>query len=248
MGRYKSLGAMIVDGGGWNDPASVKAAMTVAKKCLAMGGNWWMVHPQSGRKLYLELDFTFAEHFTKSWSEFVDAVEGDNVNAQDDTAKMDETATGASSSSTSVAKALDKAAKGKGKCTPKSKAATVKKDPDNVQDTAKSLSALYASALKHRANFLAAVASAAEIEKAIDENPAWSWAANEQHRGELVKLVHGCREKVDDFGRNFLVEEPAVIKKRYQPEFLTVGLKAFTTMDYKPLANFVAKLRKRNSA
>ena len=61
---------MAVDGGGWQDRDSIEGATNTSQKCLAMGPPWYMSHPQSGRLMFLELSYEFAEDFEKCWEEF----------------------------------------------------------------------------------------------------------------------------------------------------------------------------------
>ena len=49
---------------------AVSGSFALCHKCMAMGGKWVGTHPQTGRLLFLELEFQFNETFTSSWTSF----------------------------------------------------------------------------------------------------------------------------------------------------------------------------------
>ena len=80
-GHYWSLGRMIQEDGGWSDAAAIRGALSVAKKCIAMGPPWVGAHPQTGRQVYLTLSFEYLEDFTHSWEIFQQRLNLDDVPA-----------------------------------------------------------------------------------------------------------------------------------------------------------------------
>ena len=58
--------------GGWDDDIAVEGSLALASQCLAMGGAWTMIHPQTKRLLFLELEFSYAETLQTSWTTFKD--------------------------------------------------------------------------------------------------------------------------------------------------------------------------------
>ena len=67
-GTFLPLGRIIIDEGGWSDPEAVQAGYNLAVQCHAMGGDWWMINPQTNRINYLRMSYEWQETFAKSWS------------------------------------------------------------------------------------------------------------------------------------------------------------------------------------
>ena len=193
--------------------------------------------------MYLELKFSFAEVFKNSWKEFTAAVKDDGE-AHD----PNETATQHEGQQQRGGKRVKAELRGGDKHQDSNQNQDVGGGTPHKNEKAKTLNSINTKALKHRTNFLNTVSSAYEIGKAIEENEGWLWAANPQHQGELKRLVDELRGSLDEFGRMFLTEDPATIKKRHKAEYLVVGLDKFISVDYKPTLDFITKLRKRHGA
>ena len=73
-GRLINLGQIIVDQGGWQDPAAIKGSIIAAAQCTVMGHRWVGKHPQTHRSLYRLLSFEDEDVFTKSWGDFQEYV------------------------------------------------------------------------------------------------------------------------------------------------------------------------------
>ncbi len=69
-GRYRNLGRLVTDYGGWHCAEALEGACTAASKCTLLGEPWVMVHPQNGMTEYLVLEIEFEEEFTQMWSHF----------------------------------------------------------------------------------------------------------------------------------------------------------------------------------
>ena len=95
-GKFWNLGQLIIEQGGWGDPQAIVGALRCATMCLAMGGGWKSIHPQTARRLYKLLSFEDSTRFEESWEEFKkfiaaedesDAGDGDGVAADADAKK-----------------------------------------------------------------------------------------------------------------------------------------------------------------
>ena len=60
----------------------------------------------------------------------------------------------------------------------------------------------------------AAVSSANRILDSIDRDLMWKWAANVENRDNLKTLKDTAESGLNQFGRQLLVEQPQVMKKR----------------------------------
>ena len=69
-GKYRPLGRLVKEYGGWRCAEAIKGAVCAAQKCLLLGPPWHRVHPQSGLVEYLVMECEFEESFAKSWCEF----------------------------------------------------------------------------------------------------------------------------------------------------------------------------------
>jgi hypothetical protein len=69
-GRYRPVGRLIADFGGFDSPEAVEGAANAVNKCLMMGAPWVVRHPQSNLLEYLVLEMEFEEEFSNMWSHF----------------------------------------------------------------------------------------------------------------------------------------------------------------------------------
>ena len=60
-GEYLSISQLVVDQGGWTDPGAIQAAIELATQCVAMGGDWIMMNPQTKRAMFFRLKFEWEE-------------------------------------------------------------------------------------------------------------------------------------------------------------------------------------------
>ena len=76
-GVYKSMGALIVDMGGWKCREALEGTATLAAKCNMMGPPWVIQHPQTNITEYLHLRFEWCEEFSEQWDIFRNFVKPD---------------------------------------------------------------------------------------------------------------------------------------------------------------------------
>jgi hypothetical protein len=63
-GTYLNMSNLVAsEGGGFGDVEAVRGVQRLVAMCLAMGPPWTMRHPQTGRMLFLKLDFSYVEEF-----------------------------------------------------------------------------------------------------------------------------------------------------------------------------------------
>ena len=67
-GTYYGFGRIVVEEGGWNDPAAIKAATRYVSKCLVMGGAWTDENPMTERTEFLYVKRHFIDEFRDKWS------------------------------------------------------------------------------------------------------------------------------------------------------------------------------------
>ena len=85
----------------------------------------------------------------------------------------------------------------------------------------------------------------------IEREEAWDWAKNEQNRGSLTKAIGELKDSLSSFGRQWVSEEPTVMKKRWvaAKDMFTTELGKFVTRVEAPTKVLEAKtieLQKRH--
>ena len=109
-------------------------------------------------------------------------------------------------------------------------------------------------AIKFKDQFLKTLSQSSQlitlIEESQDENDPWFFAKNTQNLDKLKELTGVLRKSFDDFGQEFIYEEIATIRKRYDQNRVEVGIKKL--MDSRPamkaVKNFVEVLVKRKKS
>ena len=69
---FRPLGRLIVDFGGWQDPAAIRGALTGATQCLTMGPPFIKIHPQTKMLLFAIAEMEFVETFEQAWKTTVE--------------------------------------------------------------------------------------------------------------------------------------------------------------------------------
>jgi hypothetical protein len=262
-GDYMNLDQLLMNQG-TSDDAQVGTARLMAQ-CVAMGQPWTRIHPQTQRILYLVLSFKFQEDFEQSWSHYTEETSSGPliVDPKDPTwhaAKMVEGGSGAgeiiaAQPSGTVTAGLDgknndgkkgkgegvggKGGKGKGK---------TKGVKDTKGKTKSKFDALWANAAKFKIHFAKTTADAMDLLEQIDLSPAWLFARNPQHKGELAVMLETLKAKLTAFQREFLVED--VKKTAYGEDFITKELDdllGFKT-DVDSVSKYIATLKKRRNS
>ena len=87
VGNMQHASQIVRPQGGFEDPEAVLGSLRLFAQCILLSSGlpghvasdeerpWTMVHPQTGRQLYTELKFTWAEVMEQSWAEFKNAVQ-----------------------------------------------------------------------------------------------------------------------------------------------------------------------------
>ena len=87
MGKMKSASRIIINQGGWDDHEGLLGSLRLFAQCILLSAGmvahtqtederpWTGRHPQTGRIIYVELEFSWAEKMEQSWTEFSTAIE-----------------------------------------------------------------------------------------------------------------------------------------------------------------------------
>ena len=104
-------------------------------------------------------------------------------------------------------------------------------------------------ALKLKKSFLQGASRAAEIANQIDHDQKWAWARNIENQGVLVKAMDNLKGNLGTFGRMFVTEEVADMKKKSDADHFNVELSHF--LNVQPLVDklleITTKLVKRHN-
>jgi hypothetical protein len=244
-GKYMSASQLVLDDGGWSDEFAVDGAQKLIEKAIAMGEPWVRIHPQTGRTLFLKLNFEFEELFEESWSTFRRELNDGNLAITDSAAAV-KPVVGDAAVDTGAG---DDSSTGGGMPSPKPKPATKPKPaPKPKLDQDKVFDDMWRQALLNRKLMMSVVAAAREIDDQITSSAAWSWAKNSQNQGKLNDLSMTLRADMTEFHRGFLAEEPGTIRKRHAKEMVMVELTAFNKMRDKMSAvgEFVKTMQRRH--
>lgn len=242
-GNYVTVSKLVADEGGWDDREGVQGCIRLMKRCLAMGEPWTRVHPQTGRLLFLKLEYSWREEFLESWSEFrrefscgcVGAVAAPQP-GEDKEAVQDAAAASSVQAPNSKCKKMPRAKDEQEKATPKD-------EGDGKFDKA------WPDALKLRKALLSAKATAAEINNEIEHSDAWSWAKNTQNQGRLAASIESVTNSMSHFSRTFLTQEPAAVRRRHSKEYICAELASFLELEkpVRDLATLVGQLQRRHA-
>jgi hypothetical protein len=67
--KMVTFGRLVVDLGGWNDPAAIKGALRGCMQCEVMGPPFVRTHPQTAMPIYAIAEISWSEDFKTSWTE-----------------------------------------------------------------------------------------------------------------------------------------------------------------------------------
>jgi hypothetical protein len=250
-GKYLSASQLVLDDGGWNDKYAVEGAQKLIEKAIAMGDPWVRIHPQTGRTLFLKLNFEFEELFEESWSNFRREMNDGNLGLGDKAAGVESAAGNAAKGNTPAVvdsvKGDEEQAEGLHQAGPKPKPKSPK--PDKVKDPQdKAFDEMWKQALMNKKLLMTVVSAAREIDDQITTSDAWSWAKNDQNQGKLTTLSKSLRAEMTEFHRGFLAEEPGTIRKRHAKELVMVELTNFNKLKDKMSAvgEFVKTMQRRH--
>ena len=192
-----------------------------------MGGDWVMRHPQSERMLYLCLNFSFSETFSKSWDKKVQHINHGDVQ-QPGEADPDNNvaAKGAGKdkgeSKASLAQVDNNKGNGedngkgkdtgKGKPTEPGKAKGKGKGKDNGKGKGNGdMKNVIKACNVIKTDFLKNATQAMELIKLIDEaqpNSKWAWAKNDENRGWLHETASDLNKDMElSHNRRMMTED-----------------------------------------
>jgi len=213
---------------GWDDEEAIQGAANLVSQCLAMGGSWTRVNPQTQRVNFLRLSFEWQEQFSESWQSFREefgkpvAPSELGVNAEPIGNDRAESTGKDIIQKKDVAKAaLLNKGNGKGK--------SEDKDKDKSNANGKQ-SAILVAAIKMRQKYLGVTSLAMTIDEQITREETWSWAKNDQNQGVLTKTVAELKGSLSQFGRQWVSEEPTTMRRKFAnaKELFTKELANFT--------------------
>ena len=87
------------------------------------------------------------------------------------------------------------------------------------------------------------ISSAQQLANEIETNQSWEWAKNPQNAGKLRDAQAHLKDALDAFGREFLVQDLAQIKKKFSMEQLVTHLETF--LNVKPNLDELASCSRR---
>ena len=246
-GEYMPFGRIVVEEGGWEDEEAIKGATNLTCQCLAMGGNWLMTNPQTKRVMFLRLSFMWQEHFSETWDHFQEDF-GARTAVKRELEGAIEVQTPLKKSKLGVATGGKADANANGKGTGDDTVPPGAPPPPKEKDK---LAMALPIAIKSRTKYLAAMSLGMTIVDQIEREEAWDWAKNEQNRGSLTKAIGELKDSLSAFGRQWVSEEPAVMKKRWgtAKEMFTTELEKFVARVEAPTKVLEAKtigLQKRH--
>lgn len=257
-GKYLSASQLVLDDGGWSDEFAVEGAQKLIEKAIAMGDPWVRIHPQTGRTLFLKLNFEFEELFEESWSNFRKEINDGNIAGNAAEGNKSEAGAGDAAGNKSVAGGavegdeLQTEGSDKGGAKPKPGVVpkpAAKGKPEKARDPQdKVFDEMWKQALANKKLVMSVVSAAREIDEQIMTSQAWSWAKNDQNQGKLTDLSKSLRAEMTEFHRGFLAEEPGTIRKRHTKELVMVELTNFNKLKDKMSAvgEFVKTLQRRH--
>lgn len=223
-GEYRPLGWIVIEEGGWDDPEAVAGTKCLVNRCMWMGSPWWMINPQTGRVNYLYLKFQFKEEFTKAWKSYTIEYEEAKNKATTTTTPVPETPREDSTVQQQTPPGLKKSPK--------------PPTTDNVTLTAgkgNETSKLWAESSKLKAKTLAAKAGAEQVLVEIEQNPAWSWAANNQNENSLRAALKALNDAHSEFHKEFLTTTSLNLKgmkRKYNRETCNRELTTFIATEF----------------
>ena len=242
-GKYKAFGRIVCDEGGWDDRGAVAGAKELARKCLAMGGQWVKRHPQTNRLIFMHLEFEWAEDMERAWSLFQssEVVQGGEGHGAASSAGH---CVGDSGGNTprdndvvDVHAAGEQGKCAKGKETPsktsKAKDNKAKDGSEHGEDAGdkKILASKFAQATKLKTTFLQLTSKAITVREQIEANPEWLWAKNEANLGRLISSLEALKSALGEFDSNFIMKPVSSLRRGMTKERLTVGLEAFMLLE-----------------
>jgi hypothetical protein len=219
-GTYMSISRLIDIEGGRSDQEAVRAAISLASKCMAMGGKFLKWNSMTDRWNFLRYEHTVAETFSKQWELFSEWRSGQPAGVAAVQSGVD----------VSEAKALDAVTvkNNAGSMTPAAKKRKL------ASDSTVSPSGPKPKAIKEKGELEKAFGKCSEIktlhQKAVSmyesvvssmSDQMWSWASNDQKlvmRADLESKVKAMQNKMTPFAKSFFGNTTQKIRKTFTPD------------------------------
>ena len=244
-GTFKPFSKLVVGQG--NDWPSLVGALKLARKCSMMGHPWTMVHPQTERTLFLELEFSWKEEFEQAWSEFTEhftKIDGGNRDephkivagsaGTTGTGTNEPRSTGAGTSSTepgipgsgdpepdnepgNTEPGNGNGADGGNNGRPRPKGKAKPKAQPKGQP-APAKDNVIKQACALKSQMLSLISTSGQLIKQIEDEPEWAWAQNEQNKGALLAARDKFKASLTAFGRKFIIEDVNSVKKNFSSD------------------------------
>ena len=245
-GRYRTLGRLILDFGGYGSAEAIQGAMTAASKCCLLGEPWCVVHPQSGLSEYLVMEIEWEEQFSRCWTDyqeffnksanqaeqFLQAVQSD-VRDRAEQGKDKHKSKGKNKDGEGEEKRRPETNKRGADASPQPKGKKGKHGQDAKDDSPddkkkKELTRLIKDAAKLKATFHEASSNYAHIISNIDGNDSWSWAKSSPQNKMLQQAHAEVKGLLNEWHREFLSHaDIKPMRAKYPAEKVTVELRAF---------------------
>jgi hypothetical protein len=234
-GRYRNLGRLVQDLGGFSCGEAIRGACTAARKCTMMGSPWIRRHPQTNLLEYLVLELEFEECFSQSWQHYKETVTntaGDSTGHQraisgeagglTDKKGIEAKGKGAEPKQHAIAEGSGQAGGDPGVVPPAPKPPPTPKDPAKQK-----FAALTKDALKQKTLFHAATSGYVQLVQSIESDASWEWA-----RGSRLTALKAASEvlksELNEWHREFLVSgDLSAMRKLYTSDRIAVELASF---------------------
>ena len=224
--------------------------MKLIQQCTLMGFPWTTEHPQTKRKLYLRLSFSFLEEFAQAWEHFREEFafgQAEMQAAEKQGQASGEQARGelgqpgrpgqpaGSRASEASPRGAARGEQARGELGQPGKDG--KDGKDGRQSKQKSpLEEQWFNAMKFKKQTLETTGRATWIWERIDSHaPDWAWADNAENKGKLEEQMATVRDAHTSFGIELLMHEFGILKKKYSREavsgLLTEALAAKPKID-----------------
>lgn len=230
-GKYRTLGNMVVEFGGWECEDAVKGALTVASKCTGLGPPWCKKHAQSELLEFLLLETEFEETFSTSWQMFKEEIlsqEQPSIpNESGITGVNPKSSTSTAGEPSAAAKAKAVAAKAKGTI------AVPKTSPPKQADNKSRLevASMVKETSKVRRDYQSASAQYLDITSNMEEKQEWAWAKTSPMINKFKETWQHLALQVTDVGKEYIISDDiADMRKKYTDARLMDELRRFMGM------------------
>ena len=212
--KYRTLGRLICDLGGWGDASAVKGACTAACKCLALGAPYVAKHPQTEMLEFVVVEMSWQEEFQQKWTELKTRMGalGDNSAAASEQTPIEKEAKPLQQQKKRKSEEQhekdEKVSKDDGDQSMEKEEKKGKKPKPNDDDpkTPKEHSINLKKSLKLKQELTSASHKAHQLIATIDTDPKWQWARSEK-KLQLVQANDDMKESLTPWLQQFVLSE-----------------------------------------